>query len=118
LSVYDLLINIAADRGKAMSDEQQDIDSAAEHQHELEQRQQLENSGAMDSALFTRPLCPWPRITPEDQFRLEMHQLKVINFALDKIFGEPHEPARCLHGFEVCEDCARVFGPQWLGEEA
>jgi hypothetical protein len=115
LSVYDLLIDIAADRGKAMSDDQQDIDEAGEHQHELEQRQQLENSGAMDPALFTRPLCLWPRITPEDEFRMQMHQLKAINFALDKIFGV--EVARCLHGFEVCEDCARVFGPQWLGEE-
>lgn len=70
-----------------MNDEQQDIDEAGEHQHELEQRQQLENSGAMDPRLFTRSLSPWPRLTPEDEFRMEMHKLKMINFALDKIFG-------------------------------
>jgi hypothetical protein len=68
--------------------EQDDIDSAAEHQQSLDERQQLENSGAMDPTLFTRPLCRWPRITPEDEFRMEMHRMKTINFALDKIFGD------------------------------
>lgn len=87
MSVYDLLIDIAADRRKAMSDEQDDIDQAGEHQHELEQRQQLESSGAMDPSLFTRPLRPWPRLTPEDEYRLQMYRLKAINFALNKIFG-------------------------------
>jgi hypothetical protein len=74
-------------RGEKVMDEQDDIDEAGEHQHELEQRQQLENSGAMDPSLFTRPMCRWPRITPEDEFRMEMHRLKAISFALDKIFG-------------------------------
>jgi hypothetical protein len=95
--------------------DQDDIDDAAQHEQQQNEAQHLENSGIMDPSLFTRPLCRWPRITPEDEFRMQMHQLKVINFALDKIFGV--EVARCLHGFEVCEDCARVFGPQWLGEE-
>jgi hypothetical protein len=70
-----------------MSDDQQDIDEASEHQQQQNEAQQRENSGNMDPALFTRPLCPWPRITPEDEFRMQMHQLKAINFALDKIFG-------------------------------
>jgi hypothetical protein len=87
LSVYDLLIDLAADRRKAMSDDQTDIDEAAQHAQQQNEAQQWENSGAMNPDLFTRPLCRWPRITPEDEFRQEMHKLKVINFALDKIFG-------------------------------
>lgn len=88
MSVYDLLIDIAADRRKAMSDDQQDIDDAAQHEQQMNEAQQLENSGAMNPDLFTRPLRPWPRLTPEDEYRLQMYRLKAINFALDKIFGD------------------------------
>jgi hypothetical protein len=67
--------------------EQDDIDQAAEHQQQQNEAQQQENSGAMDKTLFVRPMPPWPRLTPEDEFRMQMHQLQVIRFALDKIFG-------------------------------
>jgi len=67
--------------------DQEDIDQAAEHQQSLDERQQRENSGAMDPSLFTRPLNPWPRLTSKEQAAVDVSQLKAMRFALDKIFG-------------------------------
>lgn len=61
-----------------MSDEQ-DMQEAAEHQHELEQRQQLENSGVMDPRCFTRPMAPWPRLNPNRRAELDAYIQRVVD---------------------------------------
>lgn len=69
-------------------DDQEDIDSAAEHQQMQDEQQHRENSGVMDSRCFTKPMPPFPRLTPQEQFDVDMAQLRAIDFALRRLWRE------------------------------
>jgi hypothetical protein len=66
--------------------EQDDIDSAAEHQQMQTEQRQRENSGVMDTRCFTQPFPPLPRLTPKEQFEVEMANIKALDWMLDKLF--------------------------------
>jgi len=47
-----------------------------------------ENSGVMDPRCFTKPMPPFPRLTPQEQFDVEMAQIRAIDFALRRLWRE------------------------------
>lgn len=68
--------------GGHMSDEDQDDFDSACHQKELEERQCRE----LDPALLTTPMKPWPRLTPKEQFEVEMAKIRQLEWALRRIW--------------------------------
>lgn len=69
-----------------MDEDQQDIDSAAEHQQMLDE--QRENSGVMDPRCFTKPMPQLPRLTPKEQFDVDMAQVKALDWAIRRMLHE------------------------------